>query len=453
VSQQKVAEYVENNKSKFVARLQTFCRQPSVSSTGRGIRECAELLNKMMNDVGISSKIVEVPGGNPVVYGEVRSRSSKKTIIFYNHYDVQPPEPLELWKSDPFSAEIRDGTIYARGVADNKGMIVARMSLVETFLNTLRDLPMNIKFVVEGEEEIGSPHLSTFVRNNRDLLRGNVIMWEDGSWDSEGRPVVSLGLKGVLYVELRVKSASRDIHSSEAVIVPNAAWRLLWALDTLKGQDERILIGGFRDDIKPFSPEEIKLIKSMPFDEEERKKSRGLSGFLLGLRGDELKLRFFGEPTCNICGLQTGYTGKGLKTVLPNEAMAKLDFRLVPDQRPDDILLKLKKHLARHGFADITVESLAQLSPSRTPISDKYATTAIKVLGEVYGKQVVVEPINPGSGPRFLFERDLGIPVISGAGADHLKSNIHAPNENVTLDGFLRAVEGNAAVINGIKDL
>ncbi len=447
MSLKNIYRYIDANSQSFIDDLVRLVRQPSVSATKEGIQRCAEMVKEMMEDIGISVKVIPEEDGNPVVYGEVRSETSRKTLLFYDHYDVQPPEPLEEWICDPFSGEIREGKIYGRGTADNKGDIVSRLKAVQAFLETVGGVPINIKFFVEGEEEIGSPHLSSFVKGHEDILSADAAIWEFGGTDRRGRPRIYLGLKGVLTVELRAKGASRDVHSSKAPLIPNPAWRLVWALNTLKNEREKILIEGFYDEVEPPSAEEIDYLKNIPFEEEEEKGDLGLSNFLSDLSGLNALKALLYQPTCTINGFLTGYTGAGHKTVLPNKALAKLDFRLVFRQMPDEILEKLKRHLAKRGFRDVEVIRYGSTEPAKTPVKDGFAQTVIKAAERVYGKKAVVYPTSAASGPMHLFRNWLGYPVVS-VGCAHAGSMEHAPNENITLDGFVKGTKFIAAIIH-----
>jgi len=355
MNSENVYQHIDAHQEEFVEDLAKLVRQPSVAARGEGIEQCAKIVEAMMKEVGLSTKIIREEGGNPVVYGELESEAAEKTLLFYDHYDVQPPEPLEEWISDPYSCEIRDGKIYGRGVADNKGNTVSRLKAVQAFLETVGSVPVNIKFVVEGEEEIGSPHLAPVIKANKELFSADAGIWEFGGIDRKGHPLVYLGLKGILAVELRTVGANRDVHSANAPLIPNPAWRLVWALNTLKNESDEILIDGFYDNVVPPSAEEMEYVKAIPFEEEEKKRDLGLNEFINKVTGLEAVKALLYEPTCTINGLLTGYTSAGSKTVLPNKAMVKLDFRLVPSQMPDEIFSKVVKHLNRHGFGDIEV--------------------------------------------------------------------------------------------------
>jgi acetylornithine deacetylase/succinyl-diaminopimelate desuccinylase-like protein len=443
----KVHDYIESNYHRFVDDLARLVKQPSISARGEGIEKCAEIVEEMMRDIGFSTKIIPEEEGNPVVYGEIASTSSERTLLFYDHYDVQPPEPLDEWICDPFSGKIQNGRIYGRGAADNKGNTVSRLKAVQAFLETAGTVPVNVKFVVEGEEEIGSPHLPQVIRANKDLLSADVAIWEFGGTDRHGRPRVYLGLKGVLSVELRAKGAARDVHSANAPLIPNPAWRLVWALGTLKDAQDHILIDGFYDWVEPPSPEEARYSKEIPFEEEEEKRELRLAKFLHGVSGLDAVKKLLYQPTCTINGFLSGYTGAGSKTVLPKEALAKLDFRLVPNQMPDEIFNKLVNHLKDSGFGDITVIQHGSTEPTKTPIADKFVQTVIKTAESVYEKKAVIYPTSPASGPMHLFRNWLGYPVVS-VGCAHAESHEHAPNENITIDGYIQGTKFIAAILH-----
>ena len=428
----------------------TLVRQPSVAATGEGLEECAELLVDIMKENGIQARVLPVKGGPPAVYGEIRAKSSgAPTILFYNHYDVQPPDPLDEWKYPPFDPHIVDGKIYGRGTSDNKGNIISRIHAVWAFLSAIGEVPVNVKFFVEGEEEIGSPHLAPFVEEHKELLKADCGIWEFGGVDHEGRPNIWLGLKGILYVELRVRETAVDTHSSMAPIVPNAAWRLVWALNSLKSEDGRVLVEGFYDDVVKPTRMELELIERIPYPEEEVKKDLGLESFLKDLTGAELVKTLLLEPTCTICGLNSGYTGEGSKTVLPSTAMAKIDFRLVPNQRPKDILKKLREHLDKRGFNDVEIVVHGFLEPAKTPVEEDFVQLVIRAAEEVYQKEAVVYPTSAGSGPLYLFRNVLGIPMVS-VGVGYPLSRAHAPNEHIRIKDYLLGTKLIARIISDL---
>jgi len=447
MSLEKVYQYTDVHADDFVEDLVKLVKQPSVSAKGEGIQECAELVEKMMQEIGLSTKVLHEENGNPVVYGEIKSKESIKTLLFYDHYDVQPPEPLEKWKCEPFSGKIINGKIYGRGASDNKGNFVSRLKAVQALLEVTGDVPINIKFFVEGEEEIGSPHLEPIIRKYKDLFSADAAIWEFGGTDRQGRPHLYLGLKGVLSVELRASGASKDVHSANAPIIPNPAWHLVWALSLLKDKEENILIEDFYENVLPPSSEEIECLRNIPFEEEETKKELGLEEFLQSKSGLEALKALLYQPTCTINGFVSGYTGAGSKTVLPHEASAKLDFRLVPNQNSTEIFRKLVKYLKTRGFGDLEVIRHGFTEPTRTPVNDPFVKLVAKTAERVYSKRAVIYPTSAGSGPMHLFRNFLGYPVVS-VGCSHPESNTHAPNENLIIESFIKGTKFIATLIN-----
>ncbi len=446
MSIENVYAYIDRHSSDFLRDLATLVQQPSVSARREEIEECAGLVKRMLEDVGFSTQLIPEEGGSPVVYAECTSERSERTLLFYNHYDVQPPEPLEEWAFDPFRGAIHDGKIYGRGVSDNKGNIIARIKAVEAFLQTDEEVPVNVKFVIEGEEEIGSPHFEAVVKEHARLFSNDATIWEFGGTNYAGQPEIYLGLKGVLSVELRVAGALRDVHSAYAPLVPNPAWRLVWALNSLKDAEERVLIDAFHDEVVEPSAEDVRLLEDIPFEEEEEMQSLGLKEFLRGRSGHEAKKALFYEPTCTINGMITGYTESGSKTVLPMKALAKLDFRLVPNQLPDEILGKLVKHLRNRGFPEVQVIKHGSTEPARTPRSEGFVDIVVEAAQEVYEKRAVVYPTSAASGPMHVFRNWLDCPVVS-VGCGHREARAHAPNENLTVDGFVKGTKLIAAIM------
>ena len=446
-----VNDYIADHWMEAIDDLKRLCAQPSISAQNVGMTECAELVARLLNEYGIDHRLIPTEGGNPVVYGELEG-DSPYTLLFYNHYDVQPPEPLELWTTPPFEPVIVENKLVARGVSDDKGDIVARLLAIKAFLQTRRRLPISIKFLIEGEEEIGSPRLPAFIRDNKELLKADACYWEGGRVSWEDRAEIIAGLKGIVGVELKARGAVRDLHSSIGTVVPNPAWRIVWALASLKDADENILIKGFYDDVRAPTEAEIEAIKEMPSDETELKKSLGIPDFLKGLTGVDLNIYSILQPACNINGLISGYTGEGSKTVLPCEATAKLDFRLVPDQRPDDIIEKLKEHLREQGFGDISVTAAEGERPARTPLESPFVKIVCDAAREVYGSEPILKPSMTGSGPMFFFTDILGMPVAS-SGVCNPDSRPHAPDENIRLADFLQAARHVASILERLKFL
>ncbi len=438
--------YLDSHLNDSLAELSKFCAQPSIAAQNIGLVECAALTAAMLQLRGFSVEIM-TSGGAPVVYAE-RSGRSGKTLLFYNHYDVQPPEPLELWDTPPFEPSRREDKLYARGVSDDKGHLVSRLFAIDAILAQDGELPCNVKFVVEGEEEISSVHLKDFVLNNLSKLSAQACVWEFGGVDHRDVPIQYLGLRGICYVELSVETAAIDVHSGlGGSIFPNAAWRLVWALASLKGEDERILIPGHYDTVKPPGLRDRQLIEALPETAGEYKSRYGVDHFLRGLSGGEqLRIAEVFEPTCTICGLTSGYQGAGSKTVLPARASAKVDFRLVPDQTPEQVLPALRAHLDRAGFSDVQVQFLGGEAPARTDPDDPFVNLVVETARPVYGMPMQIVPMSGGSGPNHAFVHNLHLPVVS-AGIGYPGSQGHAPNENIRLDLYLKGAKHIARIL------
>ncbi len=429
--------YLDGHLHESIEELSILAAQPSVSAQNLGLQECAELVGQMLKKRDFQVEVMPT-GGAPVVFAERKGRSNK-TLLFYNHYDVQPPEPLDLWITPPFEPSLRDGKLFARGVSDDKGHITSRLFALDAFLHTTGDLPCNVKFIIEGEEETSSIHLNEFVESNQAKLAADACIWEFGGVDHRDVPLQHLGLRGICYVELSVSTADRDVHSGlGGSIFPNAAWRLVWALNTLKGPDERIRIPGFYDPIVPPSQADRELMEAMPEVNEEYKDRYGVKYFLHGLTGGvELKLAEVFEPTCTICGLTSGYQGGGSKTVLPASASAKVDFRLVPDQTPEQVLAGLRAHLDDEGFSDIQITYLGGELPARTNPDHPFVDLVVRSAEPVYGVPMQIIPMIGGSGPNHAFIKYLKLPVVT-AGLGYPDTQAHAPNENIRLDLYLK---------------
>jgi len=444
--------YLDTHLDKSITELSRLVAQPSVSAQNWGLIECADLVADILHTRGFKVQIMTTDGA-PVVFGE-RSGRSDKTLLIYNHYDVQPPEPLDLWDSPPFEPSLRDGKLYGRGVADDKGPIVSRLLAIDALLEQDGELPCNIKFIIEGEEETSSVHLHDFVEQNQEMLAADACIWEFGGVDHRETPMQYLGLRGICYVELSVETAKVDTHSGTGgSIFPNAAWRLVWALRSLKGSDGRIRIPGFYDLVKQPSPRDRQYMAALPEVADEFKERFGVKYFLNGLTGGvDLRIAEVFEPTCTICGLTSGYQGPGSKTVLPARASAKVDFRLVPDQHPLEILDQLRIHLDNQGFDDIQIEYLGGEPPARTDPDDPFVKLVVETAEPVYGHPMQIVPMVGGSGPSYPFVHLLKLPVVT-AGPGYPGSLAHAPNENLRLDLYLKHAKHMVRILKAFGEV
>jgi len=442
----KIDAFLDSHINDSIAELSRLVAQPSVGAQNWGMQECAALVEQLLKARGFSARIMPTPGA-PVVFGERKGRSDK-TILFYNHYDVQPAEPLELWETPPFEPSLRDGKLYGRGVSDDKGHLTARLFAIDALLAEQGELPCTVKFIVEGEEETSSVHLHQFVHDNLTLLKADACVWEFGGVDHEETPIQYLGLRGICYLELSVETAAIDVHSGTGgSIFPNAAWRLVWALNTLKGPDERIRLPGHYDKVRPPSKRDVELMDALPETSEVYKQQYGVKSFIKGLTdGVDLRIEEVFTPTCTICGLTSGYQGPGSKTVQPARASAKVDFRLVPDQEPEEVLRSLRAHLDAEGFTDVEIAYLGGDAPARTDPDDPFIKLVCETAPEVYGKAMKLFPLAGGSGPNAPFVHELGLPVAT-AGLGYPDTRTHAPNENIRLDLYLKHAKHMARLL------
>ncbi|MHB8566544.1 MAG: M20/M25/M40 family metallo-hydrolase [Nitrososphaerales archaeon] len=433
--------YAEKNRAKFISDLCTLVSQPSVSATKEGLKECGEMVRQMMSELGFSARLLPVSNAPDVIYGELKGGVGAKTLVIYNHYDVQPVEPLEEWKSEPFKPVVRNGKIYGRGVGDDKGELVARFKAIESLLNTKSSVAPNIKWIVEGEEEVGSPHFKGFVLKNRNLFKGDGCLWEGGDRTAKFTPEVHLGVKGLLYVEFRLKVGEKDQHSMYGPLAPNPAWRLVNLLKTIRNEKGRILIDGFYDDVASPTAQERTFLKTNEFSTEGLRKALQID-YLLDEKTDEKTIeKLLYSPTANIAGFGSGYLGEGSKTIVPKQAFVKMDFRLVADMKAKAILSKLRAHMKKHGFGDVDLLVHSMEDPAKTPVESYVAQTCIRCTEMVTGENPNVWPTIAGTGPLSLFTHTLKLPTAMGLGVSYSGSGFHAPNEHIYVDHYVQAIK------------
>ncbi len=439
-------DHIDGHLEETIEDLKRLTAQPSVSAQRLGVRECGEMVVSLLRDAGFEAGLVPTADPDyPGVIAEAKG-ASDKTLLFYNHYDVQPPDPLDEWETPPFEPTERDGYIYGRGISDDKGPIVARLAAARALRETRGELPITIRWCLEGAEEIGSPGFPEFVQANAERLGADVCIWEGGGVNWDGRPLVMLGVKGLLYVELECRAAGVDSHSSYAPVVPNPAWRLVWALGTLKDPGERIALRGFYDRVRAALPAETAAIEALPDTSREFLHNLGVEMAVGEASGYEFRRRLIMDPTANIAGFASGYAGEGAKTILPAVARAKLDFRLVPNQDPDETLASLRQHLDEHGFSDISIKALSSEHPARTSIDDPFVRQVADSARRVYGSEPYMMPSMTGTGPQHPVQHILGVPVAS-CGIDYPGNRIHAPNENIRRDYFRLGILHTAELI------
>lgn len=424
---------LERGAQRHLEELRRLVEIPSVSAEGRAIDEAAKATAELCESRGLRTEIRPTPG-HPVVcaWG---GASEGPTLLFYEHYDVQPPDPLEGWTHAPFEVTESDGKLYGRGTADTKGHILCRLAAIDAVREVFGSDPIRYAFLIEGEEEIGSPHLEAFIEDNASDLRADACLWEFGGVDAAGRPAVTLGLKGIQTVELRASGPAYDAHSSLGVAIDNPLYRIAAAIASLRDADGRVTIDGFYDDVRPLTPSELAAIEAEPDRAEQLRAEYGIGRFLGGAEGVELRRRLRAEPCVNVNGIHGGYGGAGTKTVLPARAFAKLDFRLVPDQRPARVLELLRSHLDGRGFGDVDIVPFAGEAPGRTPLDDPFVSLVCETARIAYGTDPVVEVSSAGTGPAFPFADVLKVPFAS-AGCAYPGSRAHAPDEHIRIEDF-----------------
>jgi acetylornithine deacetylase/succinyl-diaminopimelate desuccinylase-like protein len=442
---QSIFDHIDSHFDEHVAEVQRYLRQPSISAQNLGMQECAEMTAEYLRAVGADARLVPLEGGHPVVYGTLRSNSSDRALLIYNMYDVQPIEPLEGWQSPPWEAAIVDGKIIARGALNSKGPLMAFINAVQSIRSVTGDVPVNMMFLIDGEEEMGSLHLPQFIDAYQDELKqADAMYFHMPSEMTKGHPQVILGFKGNAYFEVELKLREFDVHSMSAPVVRNPVWRLIWALSSMRGPDDKIVIDGFYDNVRPPSQDDLDLLPGIVDvygPEGLATKFHLDDSYRVKLTGPDFVQELMFTPTLNIDGFLAGYTGQGAKTIVPASAMAKLDARLVPDMTVDEVLGKIRKHLDKNGFEDIEVRFVTGYGPAKTDVNSPVAQAAIRAV-EKMGVKPAVAPLLPGSAPEAMFaDPPLSLPfVVSGLGHGWL---MHAPNEYFEVEG-VRACEKSA---------
>ena len=415
----------------------------SVSAQRRQLPETAAAVTRLLEAEGFTVRAH--PGKvAPVLVAE--AGEGPRSLLIYNHYDVQPEDPADLWESPPFTLTERDGRLYGRGVSDDKGEFVSRLTALRAVKAQHGGrLPLRVRWLIEGEEEVGSPSLERFVEAHADELRADGCWWEFGSVDPAGRPVLYAGLKGIACLELRCRVAQADLHSSSGAVVDNPLWRLARAVASLRDETGRVLIPGFYDAVRPPTEADLAALQTIPDESAALRETYGLAGFLGGAAGAEYYRRTNFEPVVNVNGWVGGYQSAGSKTVLPAAGAVKLDFRLVPDQDPAQVVALLRAHLDAQGLTDVEVVELeTHEHPARSDLNDPFVQTAVQVAREVYEAEPVLHPSSGGSGPLYPFLKFVGLPVIA-MGIGNVGGRVHSPNENIRVEDFARGVRFGAA--------
>ena len=437
-------DYQEKNKDRFLNELLELLRIPSVSARSEhkaDMMKCAEAVKQRLLDAGADKAEIFQTAGHPLVYGEKIIDPSKPTVLVYGHYDVQPPDPLELWNSGPFDPVIKDGKIFARGSCDDKGQFYMHVKALETMVQT-KTLSTNIKFCIEGEEEVGSANLADFVKSHKDLLKADVILISDTAMLSLETPSIDIGVRGLSYIEVEVTGPNRDLHSGVyGGAVANPITILAKMIASLHDENNHVKIPGFYDDVVEATPEERKKMAAAPYNEKEYKEDLGVKE-LWGEKGFTTNERTGIRPTLELNGIWGGYTGEGSKTVLPAKAFAKISARLVPDQDSHKMTDLLINHLKKIAPASVTVNAWPHHGgePYMTPIDSKAYKAAAAAIKDTFGKEPI--PVRGGGSIPIcsLFEKELGIKIVfMGFGLD--SDNLHSPNEKFNLDNYYKGIE------------
>jgi acetylornithine deacetylase/succinyl-diaminopimelate desuccinylase-like protein len=444
---QEIYDYIDAHADEYVADLQRFVQQPSVSAQDIGLRDCADLVVEMMHADGLPAALHELKAGPPVIIGHIPSPVSRKTLLCYSHYDVQPPEPIEAWThGGPWSGAVVDGVLYGRGATDNKSGVLAFNKAAQAFLKVRGEVPVGLKFIIEGEEEIGSPNLGEWAARNKELLEADGMHCLDGSVEiGPDVPDVSLGLKSVLFVELVARGPRKDVHSLNFPLVPNPVWDLIHALSTIMDRNRNILIENWAEGIyQPDAEDEGYLAdKAARIDFDLMRQDLAVDDFVLGRTGvDALRARTY-EPTANIQGVVAGYTGPGSKTIVPSEARVRMDFRLIPHMQPKAAAEKLRAHLKKHGFESIEVKTFERAEePYKISAKEDISQSIIAAAHEVYGEP----PIVNGVSAEGAILKHVWIPCVL-TGFANPGCNLHAPDENIHIDKYIQGIKYAAAIM------
>ncbi|MDL2327418.1 M20/M25/M40 family metallo-hydrolase [Ruminococcaceae bacterium OttesenSCG-928-A11] len=436
----------------MVAELKELCAFRSVAGDAAGLEAARTYITGKMTAVGLSPVRHPVPGGNDLISAEMPGETAD-TLLFYNHYDVvEAGDPAGWRTADPFTAEVEDGLIYARGISDNKGPLLSRLHAVQALLAVCGRLPAGVKFLYEGDEESSSESMQSFAEAHpetfKELIKSDVCLWENGRKDTAGYPWARFGVRGGCAFDLSVTTAKTDVHGRSGSTIPSASWRLVWALASLKSPDEKVLIDGFYDRVIPPTEEDYEVLRAFPYDEEGEKRELGLKSYLKNATGEELKRMIYLEPSFSICGLEAGEMYRGVRGIVPHTASARISFYLVADQDPAELAVQLRRHLDKHGFADVAVKSVGGSSrPVRTPVNIPFRDRVVKAAAKVYEKPMVIELTMLGASPASIL-RDAWptLPIVC-IGPGNTTANHHAPDENMALEDYREGVKHIIALL------
>ncbi|MFN3872031.1 MAG: dipeptidase [Ignavibacterium sp.] len=443
-----VIDFIDSNYERYLDELKEFLRIPSISTLpehSRDMQTAAEFVAAKLKDAGMNKVEIFQTEGHPLVYAEWLGAPGKPTVLIYGHYDVQPVDPIELWETPPFEPTIKGDNIYARGATDDKGQMYVHIKSVEAYFKTLGSLPLNVKFIIEGEEEIGSTHLTAFLKNNVDLLKADAVLISDTSLYDVGVPTITYGLRGLAYMEVEVVGPNRDLHSGTyGGAVPNPINILAEIIAKLKDKDGRITITGFYKDVLKLTKEERQNFKALKFSEKEFAKSIGIKKSV-GEKGYSVLERIWARPTLDCNGIVGGFTGQGAKTVIPSKATAKISMRLVPNQDPNKIAKLFTKYIKQIApdYVNVKVISLHGGYPVLAPLNHQATKAAARAMSRAFGKKTIYMR-EGGSIPIVVdfANRLKACPVLMGLGLD--SENLHSPNEHFNLNHFKLGIKSSA---------
>ena len=450
---EKIFAYVDENFDSMLEELKELCSYRSVSGDQEGLEGSRQWITKRLEQAGIPWKLHPVEGGNALISASCTKTEEEERpcVLFYNHYDVVEEGKRERWSSDPFQVEIRDGYMYGRGISDNKGPLLARIQAVEAIRNVCGELPVDVRFLFEGDEEISSPSMAAFCRQHekefQELTKADACFWENGRRDEKGRPWARFGVRGNISFTLSVETSSKDVHARMGTTVPSASWRLIWALASLKGADERITIEGFYDDVRPVTKEDEEVLEAFPYEEKKQLEKLGLSAFLKNATGLELKKQVYMEPSLSVCGLEAGELYNGPRNIVPHKATAKIAFYLVANQTPEKVAKQLREHLDKHGFSDVQIQAKGGNTPVRTPVNIPLRDILVRSAAKVYEEPMVIEPTALGGGPVIYFHRAWPKMPIVGVGPGNTSGNHHAPDENLKVEDYKASLKYMIALL------
>jgi acetylornithine deacetylase/succinyl-diaminopimelate desuccinylase-like protein len=452
-----IINHIQNNKQTYIEELKDFLRIPSISTLSENKKDvagCAEFVSENLKKIGLNRVEIFKTEGHPIVYGEWLGAPGKPTILVYGHYDVQPVDPIELWNSPPFEPTIKNGKIFARGATDDKGQVFMHFKSVEAFFKNEGSLPVNIKYIIEGEEEIGSENLNVFLKNNTDLLKCDVVLISDSSLYGPGIPTLTYALRGLAYLEVEMIGPNRDLHSgSFGGSVANPINKMAQLISELQDKNGRVTIPGFYDDVIKLTKKEKENFKALKFSDKNFAKDLGV-GQLEGEKGFTTLERLWARPTLDCNGIIGGFTGKGAKTVIPSKVTAKISMRLVPDQNPNKIAKLFERHLKKIAPKSVKIKviNLHGAYPSLTAVDNPANVAAAKAMSRAFGKETVFMR-EGGSIPIVTeFSKRLKSPVVlMGLGLN--SENLHSPNEHFDLNHFELGIISSAYFMRELSDV